>query len=151
MRAGYKKKTERKKGEPIVGGDVMFRGRAADRLTEGLPRVNWEEFNECTHEELVNPERVHVDAYGNVHICQGISMGNMWQTPLSELIKDYDVNKHPICGSLAIGGPARLARVYGVEHENSYVDACHLCYEARKKLIDKFPEYLAPKQVYGLS
>jgi len=144
-------KTERKKGEPVVSGDVMFRGRAADKLAKDLPRVNWKEFTECQYEELVNPERVHVDAFGNVHICQGIVMGNMWETPLSELVKNYNVNKHPICKYLNEGGPVKLAEEYSVEHEESYVDACHLCYETRKKLIDRFPEYLAPKQVYGLT
>jgi hypothetical protein len=30
------------------------------------------------------------------------------------------------------------------------VDECHYCFEVRKALIDKFPEYLAPRQVYGI-
>jgi len=143
-------KIDRKKGEPVVGGDVMFKGRAADKLAKDLPRVNWNEFTECPYEELVNPERVHVDAFGNVHICQGISMGNMWKKQLSELVMNYDVNKHPICSLLADGGPVKLTESYKVEHEDSYIDACHLCYETRKKLIDRFPKLLIPKQVYGI-
>ena len=38
----------------------------------------------------------------------------------------------------------------GVEHEAEYVSACHLCYLVRKKLLDAYPEYLAPRQVYGV-
>jgi len=30
------------------------------------------------------------------------------------------------------------------------VDACHLCYRTRQALLERFPEYLAPRQVYGL-
>ena len=142
--------SDRKKGEPVVGGDVMFKGRAVEKLAAGLPRRDWKEFNECPYEDLVNPERVHVDAYGNVHLCQGISMGNMWKTPLSELVKNYDYKNNPICKSIVEGGPVKLAADLNVEHEKGYIDACHLCFEVRKKVIDRFPEYLMPRQVYGL-
>jgi MoaA/NifB/PqqE/SkfB family radical SAM enzyme len=138
------------KGRPVVGGTTMFRGRAADKLTEGLPRRRWEELVECPHEELVAPGRVHLDSYGNVHICQGISMGNAWKTPLSELVRNYDATTHPICGPLVEGGPALLAQKYDVPHEDTYVDECHFCYRLRAALLDRFPEHLAPPQVYGL-
>ena len=74
----------------------------------------------------------------------------MWQTPLSELVKKYDCDSHPISRPIAEGGPALLAEEYGIKHEEQYVDACHLCYSLRLALLDKFPEYLAPRQVYGL-
>lgn len=138
------------KGEPVIGGSTMFRGRAVEKLTAGLPRRHWEEFTECPYEELEAPKRVHLDPYGNVHICQGLSMGNAWEKPLSEMVKDYDATSHPICGPLVRGGPALLAKEYGVEHEDSYVDACHFCYIIRSKLLDRFPQYLTPKQVYGV-
>lgn len=75
----------------------------------------------------------------------------MWQTPLSELIKNYKGNAHPIAGPLLEGGPAAMAARYGLELASGHVDACHLCYEARKKLRGKFPEYLGPARVYGES
>lgn len=140
----------RKKGEPVVGGDVMFKGRAVEKLSAGLPGINWKGFFECPHEDLVNPERVHVDSYGNVHLCQGVLMGNMWKVPLSVLVKQYSYLNNPVCRPLVQGGPAKLAEEFGVQHEDAYIDACHLCFEVRKMLIDKYPEYLAPKQVYGL-
>ncbi|MFX0181593.1 MAG: radical SAM protein [Candidatus Hodarchaeota archaeon] len=140
------------KGEPVIGGGAMFRGRAVEKLiNEGLPRKNWKEFNECPHEELEDPGRVHPDPFGNIHLCQGLSIGNMWKTPLSELVRNYNASSHPICGPLLKGGPAQLAREYQVEHEEYYVDACHFCYTTRLALVDKFPEYLTPKQVYGLN
>lgn len=140
----------RKKGEPVAGGDVMFRGRAADKLAKDLPGVNREEFDECRFEELINPERVHVDAFGNVQICQGITIGNMRQKPLTEIMKEYNAETHPIVKYLISGGPALLAEHYQVKCEEKYADACHLCYETRKQLMQYFPAYLAPKQVYGL-
>jgi len=138
------------KGQPVTGGGVLFKGRAAEKLTAGLPVRPWREFNTGTHEELAHPERVHVDAYGNVHVCQGLSIGNMWKTPLSELLRDYDGAKHPIVGPLAEGGPARLVERFGVKVADAYVDECHLCYMARKSLLQAYPQYLAPAKVYGL-
>jgi hypothetical protein len=138
------------KGEPVIGGGVMFKGRAVEKLTEGLPKRWWEEFTQCPYEDLEDPKRVHIDSYGNVHLCQGLSMGNMWETPLSTLVRNYNAHKHPICGPLIRGGPALLAKEYNVEHEDKYVDECHFCYLVRLALIDRFPQYLTPRQVYGL-
>ncbi len=145
---GVDKKQE--KGAPVIGGGVMFRGRAVEKLTEGLPKRHWKEFTQCPYEDLEDPKRVHVDSYGNVHLCQGLSMGNMWEIPLSTLVKNYNALSHPICGPLVRGGPALLAKEYDVEHEDKYVDECHFCYLVRLALIDRFPQYLTPRQVYGL-
>jgi organic radical activating enzyme len=140
---------EQDKGKPVIGGGVMFRGRAVEKLTEGLPRRPREEFTECPYEDLKNPERVHIDAYGNIHLCQGLSMGNMWDVPLSKIVKQYDADLHPICRPLINGGPALLAKEYDVRPEAEYVDACHMCYLVRRALIDRFPQYLVPTSVYG--
>ncbi|MCK4528317.1 4Fe-4S cluster-binding domain-containing protein [candidate division WOR-3 bacterium] len=141
---------EQDKGAPVIGGGAMFRGRAVEKLVEDLPQRWWEEFIECPYEDLKKPERVHLDSYGNIHLCQGLSMGNMWKNPLSILVRNYDADSHPICGPLVRGGPALLAKEYDVKHEDKYVDACHFCYLIRWSLIDRFPQYLAPRQVYGL-
>lgn len=144
------KDKERDRGASVTGGGAMLRGRAVEKLVEGLPRRRWEEFTECPYEDLREPKRVHLDPYGNVHLCQGLSMGNMWETPLSKLVKNYDADSHPVCGPLVRGGPALLTKEYGVRHDEEYVDACHLCYLVRLALVDRFPQYLAPRQVYGL-
>ena len=140
----------RDKGKPVVGGSTMFRGRAVEKLLADLPRRCWQDFSECPYEDLESPERVHLDPYGNVHLCQGLSMGNAWEEPLSKMVKKYNSGLHPICSPLVRGGPALLAREYQVEHEDKFVDACHFCYMIRLKLLERFPQYLTPKQVYGL-
>ena len=53
---------------------------------------------------------MHLDPYGNVQLCQGLSMGNAWQTPLALLAKNYDATTHPITGALLNGGPAQLVK-----------------------------------------
>ncbi len=141
--------TQGDKGEPISGGPVRFRGRAVANLTEGVPRRPWTEFAECPDEDFRDPGRVHVDTFGHVHLCQGLLMGNLWQQPLKEMVAHYDPDDHPVIGPLLAGGPAALVERYGLPHEESYIDACHLCYLARDQLRSRFPQYLAPGTVYG--
>jgi len=138
------------KGQPVVGGGPKFRGRAVEKLAEGLPLRPWQDMRECPFEALESPSRVHVDAYGNVQICQGISIGNMREKPLADIITGYRPQDHPICGPLIRGGPAELAKVCRQTLQAGYIDACHLCYLTRRAVIQQYPEVLAPKQVYGL-
>jgi hypothetical protein len=141
--------TPDEKGLPIVGGSVRFRGRAAVKLTEGLPRRPWSDFGECPDEDFLDPGRVHVDGWGNVHLCQGVLLGNINDRSLGEMLASYEPRHHPVIGPLLKGGPAELVRAHDLPHEESYVDACHLCYEARCALRERFPEQLGPPQVYG--
>jgi hypothetical protein len=138
------------KGKPVIGGGTLLKGRAVEKLINGLPRRPWNEMKECPYEDLRELGRIHVDAYGNTQICQGVSIGNFWKTPLAALIKNYDPDNHPICGPLLRGGPAELVKTYNLNHEERYVDECHLCYECRRLLLDSYPDYLTPKQVYGI-
>jgi hypothetical protein len=138
------------KGEPITGGAIRFRGRAARELAAGLPGRPWEELVTCPHEELASPARVHVDSQGYVHICQGMAMGNLFEAPLADLLAAYVPERHPVCGPLLSGGPAALSREYDLPHAESYVDECHMCFEMRDRLRGQFPEYLAPDQMYGV-
>jgi MoaA/NifB/PqqE/SkfB family radical SAM enzyme len=135
----------------LIEGGTMFRGRAVEKLIHGLPRRHWEEFTECPYEKLDDPGRVHIDPFGNVHLCQGLVMGNISDSPLSELVAGYDPQLHPICGPIIKGGPAQLAWENNIVHTEGFVDECHMCYFVRRELIEKFPEYLTPRQVYGLS
>lgn len=137
------------RGRPVVEGRVLFKGRAAEKLVNGLPRKPWMEFNKCLDEDFSSQSRVHIDPMGYVHVCQGITIGNMNQTPLQTIFDSFDPEKHPVCGPLLKGGPAELVRRYGVKHEEGYVDECHLCYSARLKLRKKFPKVLAPNEMYG--
>lgn len=137
-------------GEKPVGGAVMFRGRAAEKLLGNLPEKSWKEFRNCVDENFLSQSRVHLDPLGYVHLCQGIAMGNVKKEPLSKLIENFDPLAHPICGPILERGPVGLVEVYGVPHEDAYVDECHLCYSARLALRKRFPECLTPDQMYGV-
>lgn len=135
---------------PLGESGVMYRGRAAKKLVDRAGRKPWQSLLECPYEDLRDPGRLHLDPLGNLHICQGIVIGNLFQTPLSEIIARYDPDQHPIIGPLLAGGPAELALRYGVEPEAVYADACHLCDQARRQLRALFPEVLLPDQMYGV-
>jgi hypothetical protein len=130
-------------------GAVMYRGRAAEKLSPLAPPQPWERFDSCPHEDLRVPGRVHLDPLGNLHICQGVVIGNLFEKPLKQICQEYDADIHPICGPLLKGGPAALVTEYGLPHSTSYADACHLCYEARISLRSRFPKGLCPDQMYG--
>jgi len=129
---------------------VMYRGRAAEKLSGKTQQHPWWQFTACPYEDLREPGRIHVDPLGNLHICQGIVIGNLFQTPLKEICERYNPATHPIAGPLLRGGPIELVKHYGLPHREAYADVCHLCYEARRDLRDRFPEILAPDQVYGV-
>jgi MoaA/NifB/PqqE/SkfB family radical SAM enzyme len=135
---------------PPRESSVMYRGRAADKLAPRARKRPWTEFTECPRENLREPGRVHVDPFGNLHICQGISLGNVFDRPLCGICEMYEPESHPIAGPLLAGGPAELVRRYELPHEKSYADSCHLCYEARRTLRERFPEILQPDQMYGV-
>ena len=142
--------------DPAVGqlptdeSGVMYRGRAAEKLVRYANKKNWTDFTECPYEDLVEPGRVHLDPLGNLHICQGISIGNLFERPLKEICATYDPENHSVVGPLLSGGPAELVRQYKLPLEKSFADACHLCYTARLALREQFPAILLPDQVYGI-
>lgn len=142
--------------EPEVSGAIptdesalVFRGRAAELLASRVSPTPWEQFTACPWEDLRHPQRVHVDPFGHLHICQGISIGNLLERPLSQVMAGFRPEEHPIVGPLLDGGPAEIVRRYDLAHEEGYADHCHLCYESRRVLRSRFPDVLTPDQMYG--
>jgi len=135
----------------IPGGEsaVMYRGRATSELVKRANLKPWGRFTTCAHENLRDPGRCHLDPFGNLHICQGVSIGNVFKKPLKEICESYYAEAHPVCGPLLRGGPVALVEEYELVHDDRYADACHLCYESRLSLRERFPEILLPDQMYG--
>lgn len=129
---------------------VMYRGRAAEKLSSRATGQPWESLAACPHEDLRDPGRIHLDPLGDLHICQGISIGNVFEQSLQQICEDYDAEAHPICGPLLEGGPAALVSEYNLAPAPAYADACHLCYAARTALRSRFPKHLHPDQMYGV-
>ena len=130
---------------------LMYRGRAAQSLVARVGRRPWAAFDECPFEDLRDPGRLHLDPLGNLHICQGISIGNLFSEPLAQILARYDPDRHPISSALLAGGPAELARRFDLEPDPGYADACHFCDQTRRRLRLRFPEVLVPDQMYGVA
>jgi len=135
---------------PEGKGEIMYRGRASKKLIDKARLYPWSKFTECPYEDLKNPGRVHVDPMGNLHLCQGMIIGNLFNKPLKEVLNDFSPESNPVIGPLLRGGPAGLCEEYQFPHVENYADACHLCYETRVFLRLKFPEILTPDQAYGI-
>ncbi|MFZ2095003.1 MAG: radical SAM protein [Anaerolineales bacterium] len=135
---------------PPESASIMYRGRAVEKLVAKTTLYPANLFTNCPHENLIDPGRVHIDPFGNLHICQGISLGNIFNSSLKEICDDFDPFNHPIIGPLLDGGPIQLAKRYDVPVSENYADACHLCYETRKVLRNQFPDILMPDQMYGV-
>ena len=136
---------------PTGDSGVMYRGRAAEKLVPYAVPQPWGTFTSCPYEDLRDPGRVHLDPFGNLHICHGLSLGNLHEQSLEEICAQYDPDNHPICGTLLSGGPVALVNMYGLPHQSRYADACHLCFTSRSALRSRFPDVLTPDQMYGVS
>jgi hypothetical protein len=143
-------------GHRIYAAPILFQGIAAEVLAKDAPKQPWTEYNECKYElcgsriKLDQPDVVFIDPYGYVEPCCGISIGNAKERKLSEVIGTYDIKGNPITKVLCEEGPTGLAKMameYGFK-PTEYADGCHLCYEARKVLLEHYPQYLAPAIYY---
>ncbi len=103
------------KASPSIGqippetSSIMFRGRAADKLAPKVTHFPASYFTSCPHENLIDPGRVHIDPFGDLHICQGISLGNLFNSHLKTICEEFEPYTHPIIGPLLAGGPYKLA------------------------------------------
>jgi len=136
-------------GAKVDLSELMYKGRAYSKLIEKASKKPWHEFTKCPYENFTKQERVHVDPLGYVHVCQGIAIGNAWQKPFSKIIKEYNPYENPILEPLVQGGPVALVEKFGLPHDEVYADACHMCSAARYRLRGKYPDILAPDQMYG--
>jgi len=135
---------------PSEAASIMYRGRAVDKLAPHATLFPAEVFSTCPHENLADPGRVHIDPFGNLHICQGLSLGNIFTSSIKEICDDFDPHTHPIIGPLLAGGPYKLSTINNIPISRNYADACHFCYEARKYLRDQYTDILTPDQMYGI-
>jgi len=85
-----------------------------------------------------------IDPVGNIHIFEGISIGNIFEESLQDICNGYDPDTFPIIGPLLKGSPAELVDCYKLNHRSRYADACHLCYEAHLALREGFLRLLVP-------
>jgi len=141
-------------GEDV--GEIMCRGRAAVELAPGRAARPPETLVTCPFEDFAAPGRAHIGGDGELQLCQGISAGNVFaggaHGGLAGVLESYDPARRPIVAEILAGGPWALAQAHGHAPRRAlYADECHLCYEVRCALRERFPDVLAPAQCYGLT
>lgn len=138
-------------------GTILYNGRAADQLAHlvspgrGLPTDICDQVPWWSNGHLKTLELLELDPDGYLSKGCGIAIANVHQTPVAEILANYDASRHPIFSTLLESGPLGLAREaedYGYVLKTDYADRCHLCQEAREYLRGKYPDYLVPEQHY---
>ena len=134
-----------------------FTGRAAGKLaelvaskpTEALAAMN------CKS-DFLGAKGVHIDPFGNVFsgTCSGIIVGNVNQTPLEDIWRQFHPARNELINTLFNSGLAGLlekAVRTGYKRENAYADKCHLCTRVRQFFFDtglEKPE-IGPAECYS--
>lgn len=99
----------------------------------------------------LQPRMVYIDPYGNVQICYGLTIGNLRDTPLSEIVGSYSPQNHPFLKELdekGVEGVVELARSRGDKRPEAFSGKCDACFQSRKALRSTYPELLRPHECY---
>jgi hypothetical protein len=131
----------------ITGWSPFWRHEQHEPETPA-PLLPWGTFTACPLEKLTSPDHAYVDPYGDLHLCHGLVIGNLFESSLASLVSRYDPEDHPISGLLLEGGPARLVTRYGLEPESRYEHACQLCRHCQALL---FTRTESPAELQHLS
>ena len=91
-------------------------------------------------------------SFGSLKYCT-MSLCHLELSSRQTMSHAPDLTQHTISGPytyLVRGCLPSWSGSNDIGHEDEYVDECHFCYTLRLALIDRFPQFLAPRQVYGL-
>ena len=140
----------------------LIKGQNTDFIVKcGFMNMNTptikESLNEFRHEPIdalvVVPlflaKGVHIDPFANVFsgTCSGIILGNINQTPLHDIWKNFHPNNNQTIKTLFKKGPAAMLKHTPKTH---YATKCHLCTKTRTALQKQnlTPQTIGPKQSY---
>ena len=115
-----------------------FTGRAAGKLAELVASKPIEVFASMNcKSDFLAAKSVHIDPFGNVFssTCSGIIIGNINQTPLEDIWKQFHPARSEFINTLFNLGPYGLlekAAKLGYKKAKVYADKCHLCTNIRQ-------------------
>ena len=119
-----------------------FTGRAGGKLAELVASKPIESFAAMNcKSDFLGAKGVHIDPFGNVFsgTCSGIIVGNINQTPLEDIWKQFDPRNDGLISTLFKKGPyGLLAEAERQEYKRlkSYAGKCHLCTGIRQFFCD---------------
>jgi MoaA/NifB/PqqE/SkfB family radical SAM enzyme len=135
---------------------VTTTGRAAESLLEHYRLKRPRRKSVCRPPDYIGGswDELHgleIDPHGWIMICPGLSLGNVGDRPLSELLQWYAEDGNVLWQSLRENGAfglLDLALDRGYRPRSRYADICHMCYHVRKYLQPYFQANLAPIDCY---
>jgi len=133
-----------------------FAGRAADHLADLLATKPIESFAKVRCKpDFLGAKGVHIDPHGNVFsgTCSGIILGNINETPLEDIWRQFHPAGDEFIGILCEKGSFGLlagAKRLGYEPLPAYAGKCHLCTHIRQFLFERgaFGETVGPADCY---
>ncbi len=137
---------------------ARFTGRAAGKLADMAAdkSIDYIRGQKCCR-DLLGAKGVHIDPYGNVFsgTCSGIVLGNVNETGLDEMWKEFQPGRNVFIKALFESGPAGLldeAVELGYEVKERYAGKCHLCSDIRAFLLGKkiYPKTVGHSECYDL-
>jgi MoaA/NifB/PqqE/SkfB family radical SAM enzyme len=142
------------------GGSLKATGFGDGQLSRNHPQASLEaatrpRIANCQSDFLA-AKGVHVDPFGNVFngTCSGIIVGNVNQTPLEDIWKQFDPRSSGLIGTLFNKGPYGLlaeAEKQEYKRKESYAGKCHLCTSIRQFFFDNGIEdsIIGPAECYS--
>ena len=119
-----------------------FTGRAGGRLAELVASRSIESFATLScKSDFLGAKGVHIDPFGNIFssTCSGIIVGNVNQSSLEDIWRQFDPRSGGLIGTLFNNGPSGLlveAEKQGYKRMEFYADKCHLCTSIRQFFFD---------------
>jgi MoaA/NifB/PqqE/SkfB family radical SAM enzyme len=134
-----------------------FTGRAADKLAELAASKPIEAFDSVNcKSDFLGAKGVHIDPFGNVFIgtCSGIIFGNVNQTKLEDIWKQFGPDVNKFINTLFNFGPYGLldeATMLGYQKTKVYASKCHLCTDIRQFFLNSGLEesLIGPAECYS--
>jgi MoaA/NifB/PqqE/SkfB family radical SAM enzyme len=133
-----------------------FTGRAGGKLAELVASKSIESLAAMNcKSDFLGAKGVHIDPFGNVFssTCSGIIVGNVNQTPLEDIWRQFDPRRNDLIGALFKKGPYGLldkAEKLGYKQKKVYASKCHLCTSIRQFFFDNGLEksIIGPAECY---
>ncbi|MBU1535965.1 4Fe-4S cluster-binding domain-containing protein [Myxococcota bacterium] len=131
-------------GDLLLRGTLPFMGRAADHIPEDMSLWEPDDLDVCPHLNLSDPTYLYLDPGGNLHLCPGIILHNIFMGHIRQYFRDFDSEKHPVIGPLLRGGPPQLAKAFNIPISGGFADQCHLCFHVRRQAAAVHPHLFPP-------
>ena len=127
-----------------LGGSLKAEGFGDGQSSRNHPQASLEAatlYRDNCRSNFLGAKGVHVDPFGNVFsgTCSGIILGNVNETPLEEIWRQFHPAKNDFIKTLFQFGPYGLldkAVKLGYRGSRIYADKCHLCTNIRQFFFD---------------